>query len=98
MQVYENLLTNAVRFAHSMVNVSVYNKDNYLCVIVSDDGNGFSEKDLTEATRPFYKSAEEISNKHLGMGLNICKVLCEKHGGYLKLENNDGAYVTAAFR
>ena len=32
------------------------------------------------------------------MGLNICKILCEKHGGFLRLENADGGMVTAAFR
>lgn len=35
--------------------------------------------------------------QHLGLGLNICKILCERHGGTLKIANNDkvGACVTA---
>jgi signal transduction histidine kinase len=65
---------------------------------VSDDGRGFSDKDLCEATKPFYKAAESAAQEHLGMGLNICKVLCEKHGGFLTLKNKGGAAVTAAFR
>ena len=32
------------------------------------------------------------------MGLNICKILCEKHGGSLILKNNDGAIITAIFK
>lgn len=35
--------------------------------------------------------------KRLDLGLNICKILCERHGGTLKIANSDkgGACVTA---
>lgn len=98
MQVYENLLANAVRYAGSVISVSVSVKDRCFFLNVSDDGKGFTEGELSEAIKPFYKSSDEISQEHFGMGLNICKILCEKHGGYLKLENSNGASVTAAFR
>lgn len=97
MQVYENLLSNAMRYAQNTISISPCIKDNYFYLIVSDDGVGFSAKDLSEATKPFYKAAEKTAQEHFGMGLNICKILCEKHGGFLKLENNNGAIVTAGF-
>ena len=84
MQVYENLLANAVRFADSTVSVSVSVKDRCFFMNVSDDGKGFTVEELSEAIKPFYKSSNEINQEHFGMGLNICKTLCEKHGGYLK--------------
>ena len=98
MQVYENLLVNAVRYADSVIIVSVSVKDGCFFMNVSDDGKGFTEEELSEAIKPFYKSSDEISQEHCGMGLNVCKILCEKHGGYLKLENRDGASVTAVFK
>lgn len=98
MRVYENLLANAIQYVHDTITVSAYIQENYFCIIVSDDGKGFSPKDLIDATKPFYKSSQETDNKHFGMGLNICKILCEKHGGNLKLENKNGAFVTATFR
>ena len=98
MRVYENLLANAIRYVHDTITVSAYIQENYFCIIVSDDGKGFSPKDLIDATKPFYKSSQETDNKHFGMGLNICKILCEKHGGNLKLENKNGAFVIATFR
>lgn len=97
MQVYENLLSNAMRYAQNTITVSPCIKDNYFHLMVSDDGVGFSAKDLSEATKPFYKAAEKAAQEHFGMGLNICKILCEKHGGFLKLENNNGAVITAGF-
>lgn len=98
MRVYENLLANAVRFAKEKIMVSAESQDGYLYLTVSDDGAGFAKKDLENATKPFYKTVRETDNEHFGMGLNICKILCEKHGGYIRLSNRDGAVVTAAFR
>ena len=98
MRVYENLLANAVRFTKEKIKVSAESQDGYLYLTVSDDGAGFIKKDLENATKPFYKTVRETDNEHFGMGLNICKILCEKHGGYIRLSNRDGAVVTAAFR
>ena len=98
MRVYENLLANAVRFARDKIMVSAEPQDGYLYLTVSDDGAGFAKKDLENATRPFYKTVRETDNEHFGMGLNICKILCGKHGGYIRLSNQNGAVVTAAFR
>lgn len=97
MQVYENLLANAVRYAERTITVTLSGEKDYFSVTVSDDGKGFSAKDLAEATKPFYKAVEETDHEHFGMGLHICRVLCEKHGGYLELKNAEGASVTAAF-
>ena len=98
MRVYENLLANAVRFAKEKIMVTAESQEGYLYLTVSDDGAGFAKKDLENATKPFYKTVRETDNEHFGMGLNICKILCEKHGGYIRLSNRDGAVVTAAFR
>ncbi len=98
MRVYENLLANAVRFAKENIFVSVSIKNDNLYLIVSDDGNGFTKTELSNATKPFYKSDYEKNNNHFGMGLNICKILCEKHGGSLILKNNGGAVITAIFK
>lgn len=98
MQVYENLLANAVRFAHSQVIVTIDTYDEMLILTVADNGKGFTPKDLSNATKPFYKVGNETDNEHYGMGLNICKLLCEKHDGYLNLSNFNGAKVVAAFK
>lgn len=97
MQVYENLLSNALRYADKEIHVTLLTS---ACSIkVSDDGRGFTEQELEKAALPFYKEDREDGSSHLGMGLNICKVLCEKHGGFLKImnEKDGGAAVLAVF-
>ncbi len=98
MQVCENLLVNASRYAKSKILMSIDVQDDIFMIEVSDDGNGFTDKELLYATRPFYKSDTKTQSDHLGMGLHICEIICEKHGGYLKLQNDNGAKITAAFQ
>ncbi len=98
LQVLDNLLSNAVRFAKSEVEVCLQCEDGYLYLTVQDDGEGFAASDLANATKPFYKTVRETDHEHFGMGLNICKVLTEKHGGYIRLSNQGGAQVLAAFK
>lgn len=98
MQVYENLLSNALRYADTKIEVSIDKQDSLFLLAVSDDGAGFTPKSLANAMKPFYKAENETDNEHFGMGLNICKTLCEKHGGYLQLSNENGAKVVAAFK
>ena len=72
-------------------------QNNYLVISVSDDGCGFKISDIGKAALPFYKSSKETSTEHLGLGLNICKILSERHGGNIQISNNKtgGASVTA---
>lgn len=98
MQVYENLLSNALRYADTKIEVHIDKQDSLFVLAIADDGGGFTSKDLSNAMKPFYKAENETNNEHFGMGLNICKILCEKHGGYLKISNNNGAKVVAAFK
>ena len=97
VQIYENLLSNSIRYANSMIDIDISMKKQYLLISVSDDGCGFKDSDIERVTLPFYKSSQDNTTEHLGLGLNICKILCERHGGTLKIANNDkgGACVTA---
>ena len=67
-----------------------------MVISVSDDGCGFKNIEIEKATLPFYKSSKDISTEHLGLGLNISKILSERHGGNIQIANNKagGACVT----
>lgn len=97
-QVINNLISNALRYAVSIITLTIEEKDNGLLLSVSDDGKGFSKDILKKATSPYF-TEEENHSEHFGFGLYICKVLCEHHGGYLKPENLAiGAKVSAFFK
>ena len=97
-QVNNNLISNALRYAKSDVHICYANVDNGFYLSVSDDGCGFTKDILNKATNPYF-TEEKNHSEHFGLGLYICKVLCEHHGGYLKIENcSTGAKVTAFFK
>lgn len=93
-RILENLLQNALRYAEKEVCINLSQDKDFLILTVEDDGKGFSEKDLEKATTVFYSSDKD--GQHFGIGLSICRTLCEKHGGLLDVSNNKkGACVTA---
>lgn len=97
-QVCNNLLSNAVRYARTSVTLSFSMQDDGLLLSVSDDGKGFDKSSLQKATNPYY-TEEGNHSEHFGLGLYICKLLCEHHNGYLKIENTaNGATVFAYFK
>ena len=94
----DNLISNAVRYARTAVTISFALRDNGLLLSVSDDGKGFDKNGLQKATSPYY-TEESNHSEHFGLGLYICKLLCEHHNGYLKIENTaSGAKVSAYFK
>ncbi len=99
IQVFENLISNAVRYASAVVSITYEIAINNLIIRVADDGPGFDAKGLKVATDPFYSTDKDNDHQHFGLGLNICKILCDRHGGSIKIENDmdGGAKVTASF-
>lgn len=99
MQVFENLLSNAVRYTKTSVSIVCKTQGRTFSVSVMDDGNGFDPAALKSATDPFYTTEKKADSQHFGLGLNICKILCLRHGGSIVLNNRSsgGASVTATF-
>ncbi len=104
LEVYENLISNAARYAKEHITVQIVQEKSVLEISIEDDGIGFSKEALEHATNPFYKEeSKQEENKreahaHFGLGLYICKVICEKSGGSLLITNSqNGGKVVAKF-
>ncbi len=99
LEVLENLLSNALRYARDKIDVTVSLSAQELSLSVRDDGIGFQEEG-EKITSAFHQQNIKDSLTHTGMGMYISRLYCEKHGGRLILENEEsgGASVTAVFR
>ena len=94
-----NLLQNAIKFSkqnQSIVIDAVLAKKQglphlvQLKVSVKDSGIGMSKLDAINVFKPYYKTQNILSQKlnthgH-GLGLNICKKICESLGGSIEVE------------
>lgn len=99
LEVIENLLSNALRYAKEQIEVQVRVTHSELKIYVKDDGAGFGE-DAEKLTKAFHQQNIKDSLKHAGLGMYISRLYCEKHGGSLLLGNEEtgGAFVMAVFR
>ena len=93
-KILENIFDNALRFSEKVICFSITEKNNYVCFTIYDDGKGFSEDELKYATSFFYSSPTNKGN--FGIGLSICKILCERLDCVLSLDNTaeHGASIT----
>ena len=83
-QVYGNLIANATRYAVSQVILCLEETQEGLLLSVSDDGPGFDKISLEKAVDPYFTREKA---DHFGLGLYTGKMLCEHHGGWLRVEN-----------
>lgn len=97
-----NLVENALRASDDNPHVEVLIKKNgdFIQFIVSDKGCGIAPEELSLIFEPFYRVDKARSRKTggAGLGLAICKKICEQHGGTLCIssEPGQGTTVTAS--
>jgi signal transduction histidine kinase len=101
-QVFINLISNAVKFTLNGGSVSVdvfINKKGEIEASVTDTGIGIPQDDIPTALSVF----GQVRNRHLieeegtGLGLPLCKMLSELHGGIFHLESEVGVGTKATF-
>ena len=103
LEVFENLLSNALRYAVKQVQITLEWDDSsgYLRLYVHDDGQGFDIEELHTVSEPYFRGEKSLADgqEHFGIGLHICQVLAEKHGGSLNLANSmdGGALASVSF-
>lgn len=89
-RVLENIFQNALRFANKTISLSWNITDKKLQTSIADDGPGFA----TEILKRKKHTVLSTDNEHIGMGLTVSEILCQKHGGALELRNsNDGGAI-----
>lgn len=100
-QLVDNLLTNAVKFSPlgATIKVEVAQREGLARVLVSDRGEGMSERELRGLFLPFGGPGRRGTSgeKSSGLGLYISKRIAEAHGGELKLESSVGQGTRAWF-
>jgi len=90
-----NLISNAIRHggeSEPAPRVSVSTGDSILNISVSDSGPGIPPEHLSRVTEPFYRvdPSRTRSTGGFGIGLYLCRLIAEAHGGELKITSNPG--------
>lgn len=93
IQVFQNILGNALKFANEqgMVQTKFQDKDGGLKISVFNTGKTIPEEDLEFVFEKFYQSKNQNLRKPLGsgLGLAICKRIINAHGGSIEAKNKE---------
>jgi signal transduction histidine kinase len=93
-QVFENLISNAMKYspADSPVTVTVTIEDDEAHIAVSDRGIGIAPDELERIFNLFYRSPDPRAGhvSGLGLGLFISREIVRRHGGTLSAESGGG--------
>jgi signal transduction histidine kinase len=101
-QVIVNLVDNAIKYSRPEGTVTVSaspERDNYVAVIIRDEGIGISADDLSRVGQRFFRAdkARSRANGGSGLGLAIARSLIEAHNGRLLIESQEGQGTTVSF-
>ncbi|MFD3157199.1 ATP-binding protein [Haloimpatiens sp. FM7330] len=88
-----NLIFNAI--IHNDVNVkvdiSIYEKDDVIRILIKDTGKGISKKDLQYVFERYYRGTNtSSSNEGSGLGMAIAKEIIDIHGENISIESELG--------
>lgn len=86
-RILENIVNNARRYARQEIELAFSLTGRVLMVTVTDDGAGFPPEVLNRTGNTLLIAGKD---GHMGIGLPISRLLCEKHGGSLELSNVAG--------
>jgi signal transduction histidine kinase len=98
LQIFENLIGNALKFTESggCVTVGAVARTDEVLFWVTDTGSGIAAQDLPHLFDRFWQ-AKKASRRGAGLGLPIVKGLVEAHGGRIWLESALGRGSTFFF-
>ncbi|HXY74268.1 MAG TPA: CHASE4 domain-containing protein [Dehalococcoidales bacterium] len=100
LQIITNLLNNAYKFTpeNGKIILKAWEANGFLTVEVQDNGPGISGDDQQKIFNTYYQGGSVKQQAHgLGIGLALCKLLTELHGGKIWVESQIGAGSTFGF-
>lgn len=84
-----NLITNAEKYGHSKIIISLIEQKNSVIINVEDDGQGISEQEKHQIFKPYNRINKADNKTGFGLGLSIVKEIAQLHRGDIRLSDSD---------
>ncbi|HEY4623245.1 MAG TPA: HAMP domain-containing sensor histidine kinase [Solibacillus sp.] len=101
-QVWDNLLSNAIRYSEggSKIAVTCSKKEGFVQVVIQDNGIGIPKEALEKVKERFYRVDPSRSSQSSGLGLAIVTEIVKRHDGEFVIESElgKGTKVTVRFK
>ncbi|NTX64590.1 PAS domain S-box protein [Myxococcus sp. CA051A] len=100
-RVLSNLLGNAAKYGppDKPVVVRASSREGWVVVSVRDEGPGLAREDTEHVFDKYYRTRQGSASdtQGLGLGLYICRLIIEAHGGHIWVESEPGRGATFCF-
>jgi len=96
MQLFQNLIGNAVKFckAGDSITVASRTRGSSAQIEISDTGPGIAPDDLPHIFDPYYSASKKHQKTGTGLGLYIGKGIVDAHGGQIRCASEPGIGTT----
>ena len=96
MQLFQNLLGNAVKFtkAGDSIHITSRTRGNHAQIEIADSGPGIAPDDLPHIFDPYYSASTKHQKTGTGLGLYIAKGIVDAHGGTIRCVSEPGVGTT----
>jgi len=91
-----NIISNAVKFSNSLINIRLEHFEDSFVIMVKDDGMGIADSEKNKVFEAFYQT-RDTNNKGIGIGLAFSRQLTEAHNGTLSVKDNEYGGATFVF-
>lgn len=88
---FTNIIENAARYATTTLKITEKDSNEFVSVVIEDDGPGIPDDKKAAALQPFVRLDESRNDSTggTGLGLSIAQTAIENHGGQIFLENSE---------
>lgn len=90
--VVTNIIRNAWQYTPEggCVSVRLYSEGDYVLLEVADSGIGISRRNQEKLFTRFYRVANTVRTRGIGLGLYVCQAIVEEHGGEILVASEEG--------
>ena len=85
-----NIISNAISYSKNTVEIMTIKNENFLNILIEDDGKGIPKNKREEVFKAFYRIDEsrQSESANTGLGLTIAKDIIQGHGGRIILNTS----------
>jgi len=93
---FSNIISNGCKYSnYNQVSVSISASDNFVFVIIKDNGIGIPQEDIEHIYDPFFRASNVKNYEGYGIGLPLSKNIIRMHQGKIEVHSieNEGTLV-----
>ena len=98
IKIISNLLSNAMKYAKSLITISATENESEIVLAITDDGIGITDQEKTKIFDAFYqvKNSSEINKLGIGIGLHMTRSLVQLMNGNIVVNDREDGESGAA--